>query len=83
MARAIEIVVRYPVGYDGPGVPVPDVLAAGGRLCRVQGRHAIRFPPPDDDVVLVDGERMTLAKVQDVRDAWMRLAIRDVLRDVK
>lgn len=83
MARTVSIVVRYPVGYEGPGLPpVTEVLAAGGRFCRVAGRAAIRFPPPDDDVVLVDGERMTLAKVRQVREAWTRLAVRDVLRDV-
>lgn len=81
MSRTISIAVKYPRGYDGPGLPpVSEVMAAGAQLCRVGRRYAVRFPTPDQDVVLVDRERLTVEKLTQVREAWTRLALQDFFR---
>ena len=79
MARTITIAAKYPHGYAGPVLPpVDEVLAAGATWFRVGRRHGLRFPPPDDDVTIVDRERLTLAKVKQIREAWTRLTLRDI-----
>jgi hypothetical protein len=84
MMRTVQIAAKYPKGYTGPGLPpVDQVLARGARLERVGFRQALRFPPPFEELTLVDGERLTVAKIKAIREAWTSLAVNSVLSDAR